>query len=84
MLCFAYPHQMVVSDGKVYGAISNLIFALDGQSGKQIWTTKVATGQVFNNMQVVDGTAYTTSNHVFVFPPDSLPDSAIVTCHLCL
>ncbi|GHO46484.1 PQQ-binding-like beta-propeller repeat protein [Ktedonospora formicarum] len=51
-----------VSNGVLYSAQHNIIFAVDIKTGKQIWKLKpVSDDQVFNDAQVIDGVIYAIS-----------------------
>jgi outer membrane protein assembly factor BamB len=53
---------LTVQDGVVYGAQHNTLFALDAKNGTKLWTkVTIATDQIYGNVQVVDGTIYTSS-----------------------
>jgi outer membrane protein assembly factor BamB len=52
----------VVSDGILYGALHNTYFAINAKTGKLVWSSNLAQeDQIFNSVQVVDGTIYTSS-----------------------
>jgi outer membrane protein assembly factor BamB len=40
------PNGVVVQDGKVFGATGTAVFALDQETGKQLWTTTLARNAV--------------------------------------
>lgn len=40
------PNGVVVQDGKVFGATPSAIFALDQETGKQLWTTTLVRNEV--------------------------------------
>ncbi len=52
----------VVADGILYGALHNTYFAINAKTGKLVWSLNLAEqDQIFNGVQVVDGTIYTAS-----------------------
>jgi outer membrane protein assembly factor BamB len=52
----------VVSGGVLYGSLHNTYFAINAKTGKLIWSSNLAQeDQIFNSVQVVDGTIYTSS-----------------------
>jgi len=52
----------VVSNGILYGALHNTYFAINAKTGKLVWSSNLAQeDQIFNSVQVVDGTIYTSS-----------------------
>jgi outer membrane protein assembly factor BamB len=54
--------QLVVSNGIVYGASHNTLFALHADNGKEAWNSvQVEQDQIFDGVQVVDNTLYAAS-----------------------
>ncbi|GHO91735.1 hypothetical protein KSF_017830 [Reticulibacter mediterranei] len=52
----------VVTNGILYGALHNTYFAINAKAGKPIWSLNLAEqDQIFNGVQVIDGTIYTAS-----------------------
>lgn len=49
---------IVVSEGVVYGAIHNALFAVDEATGKELWSVLLEETQVFRTLQMVDGVLY--------------------------
>lgn len=55
--------QLVMSNGVVYGAVRNKLFALEAKSGKEIWKpVMIGPDQIFGGMQIMDGALYTSSS----------------------
>jgi outer membrane protein assembly factor BamB len=52
----------VVRDGILYSALHNTYFAINAKTGKLVWSSNLAEqDQIFNGVQIVDGTIYTAS-----------------------
>ncbi|HEV2579897.1 MAG TPA: PQQ-binding-like beta-propeller repeat protein [Ktedonobacteraceae bacterium] len=51
-----------VGDDRVFVSASNTIFALDGTSGKQVWSSDIESGQIISGTRYFDGTLYVTAS----------------------
>jgi outer membrane protein assembly factor BamB len=58
------PNGVTIANGKIYGVTASGVFALDAQTGQQVWyNTQLATGQVEFNIapQVANGKVFVSS-----------------------
>lgn len=52
----------VVSHGVLYGTLEKTLYAINIQTGKKVWTSKISVqNQVFGDAQIVDGVIYASS-----------------------
>ncbi len=54
-------NPVIVAQGIVYGAIHNVLYALDARSGKPLWIRQIAVAQLFNAPTLVNGVLYLSS-----------------------
>jgi outer membrane protein assembly factor BamB len=67
------PNGIVVQEGKVFGATGTAVFALDQETGKQLWTTTLARNEVegidiapgYNDGVVYASTVPTNANSLY-------------------
>jgi outer membrane protein assembly factor BamB len=67
------PNGVVVQEGKVFGATGTAVFALDQETGKQLWTTTLARNEVegidiapgYNDGVVYASTVPTNANSLY-------------------
>jgi outer membrane protein assembly factor BamB len=64
------PLPVSVSNNVVYGGMHNLLFALNVETGKQLWTTRISDEYVFQQTHIVDHSLYVSASHISTHTED--------------
>lgn len=54
-------NQAAVNQGVIYGAIHNVLYAVNAKTGKQLWTVTIDSKQIFNGPTLANGVLYLSS-----------------------